>query len=468
MDIIDKLIGKSKWTVSASVIYIFVQGMFYIAATWFVDKDVFGLYAIASAPVFIILGLIENTTVNSLIHKEDCDSADYKAVFRINMWVAFAGGLVVLLFNTIYALGFGHKAMIPVVIALMPVLLISSITSVAITGMRKNLFFRHLSIAEIFANVMAVGSGIAAAILGYQLAALVLVVLTRYAAMLLFVLFSFPKFYSFETQTKKETIKEHFRFGRYIMGEKLLGTVLSYVDVLILGAFIGLAPLGVYDVFKKVIIRPVVHLYVSIEQVVFPLMTQAVLNNIFEKFYKSYLSRQNTLFFALFSFTFINADLLIWVFPSHYMDAQPLFRAVLFLALSIVILNPLDIVMYAHNATRAFFYWMTVNAVFMIIIMLISIQYGLLNFVCALSMFQILAYVVAYVFIIKGTTDIRWTSYFIPIGLPFIVFLPAFFMAPEPIELVGTLISRIISNLLLILLTWILWKRFSQTNFLES
>ncbi len=403
---LSKILSLSKWTLATAFITLVLQLVLYYYIARTVQPEQLGHYFLAAALIFIPAGILEYSFVSSLIQATQAGPQDYKSVFDINIKLALLSAAVGLLIAGLMSLYYEKGDLLGYYVWLMPILFFISYSSVQNAGLKKELLIRTFSEIELSAFMMYVivtafllylGKGVAALIYGQLAKAVAAAVLLRWRAAYL----------QLGTKSSKEKTAQHWSYGKYIMGEKSLGIGMSYLDVFLIHHFLGAQVLGIYDLLKRMVLRPLISAYNALEQVVFPMLSKASAEpEAFRKVYISLIKLSGVFLLASLGLFFVEP--ILSFFPESYADYDTVLRLIIVLAISIIIFNPVDILAYSLDLTQKYFNWIIIYSVVQIVVMLISLAAGLEPFLYAMISFNLVVYLLSFFVLFKSSTVITF------------------------------------------------------------
>ena len=398
-----------------------LQIVLYFIIAHKVEPTSLGHYFLISTLIFVPAGIMEYGFVSSLIHHEHPQKADYVSVFRINLKVTILYLPVGLLACLLMSWWYKVPVYIYYFLLLVPVLFFYAFNSVNSAGLRKELKIKQSAMIEfcgtltlflVTAGLLYAGWGVKALIAG-QLARVMIICIalamtTGYIGNL-------------KSTTDPDSRQGHWDYGKYVIGEKMVGIGLAHADVFLVNHFLGSATLGIYDLLKRMIFRPLVVAYTAMEQVTFPLLSAESKNS--EKFRAVFVSmiKANYIFFVTLLGVFI-VDWALLFLPEGYQDMERVVELLLVLGVSVMILNPVDIVAYSLDKTKAYYRWVLGYGVVQLVVMGVALKMGLVEFLMAMIGFNLLVYVLSYFVVVKKTSGISASDWLKPVML-FLTFM---------------------------------------------
>lgn len=192
---------------------------------------------------------IANTFVDSgfgsaLIQKKDANQTDFSTVFFINLGLSVVV-YAILFFGAPWVAGFYNVDILRPLLRVQGLILILNAFSIIQTAiLRKKMDFRKLSICNLVGNIVGSIVGIGAALMGYGVWSLVIrtLVVGLVTSLLLWIIGKWKPLLIFS----KQSFKELFGFGGFMLLSSLLSTFANNVQTLIIGKMFQQGTLGHY------------------------------------------------------------------------------------------------------------------------------------------------------------------------------------------------------------------------------
>lgn len=348
---------------------------------------------------------MEFSFVSSLIHADNPSQGDYGAVFRINMqlacfFAAIGAGVAYLM-----SLYYDQFQLFNIYLFLLPVLFVSTINSVQNAGLKKNLRIKQFSIIELVSIIVSSFFTLLLLLNGQGVIAVIYGQLIRYFLACLLLVLNKDYLY-FRNLGTADLKNKHWNYGRYVLGEKSLGIGMSYLDTFLVHHFLGAHILGIYDLMKRMVFRPLLSAYNALEQVVFPMFSNASDRQSFREIFNGYLNVNAVFFLALIGV--ILTPFVLSYFPPEYAEYELVLQLIILLAISILIFNPVDIVCYSLGLTKSYFHWVLLYSLVQIALTIWTLSIGLVVFLKAIILFNLFIYLLSYFVLIRHHTSIKF------------------------------------------------------------
>lgn len=289
------------------------------------------------------------------------------------------------------------------------------------TILQKKLDFQILSIAEIagvtagfiFALVAAINDLGALALIGSYICRSTIegIVLTRRG-----ITHFKPTFYF-----NRAEIKPYVQFGKLHIAERIITYFSSQIDLLIIGKLLGVYDLGVYDLFKRVLIRPFQLIGDVFEKTLFPFFSKYQnYPAVHRIFFITLLSNITALVFPAVALLIIFAKPLINIyFGNDFSDYSIIFQLLVLFCLIHTFLNPIDTLLIAKGKIRLWLYMNIIFSIMSFIFLSIGAQFGLLGLLIAYLIANFIFFLTSYFWIILPLIRSNWLQLLIKISSPF-------------------------------------------------
>ena len=234
--------------------------------------ELYGTIALVTVFINILQVFVDSGLASALIQKKDADELDFSTVFFTN--VSFCVMLYILVFFMAPMIGrfYRNMSLVPVIRVLSITLLISGVKNVQQAYVSKNLLFRKFFFSTLGGTVLAAIAGIAMAVKGYGIWALVTQQLLNATVdtIILWITVKWrPKFiFSFER------LKGLFSYGWKLLASGLLDTVYNNLRQLIIGKLYSASDLAFYNKGDQLPNVIVTNINSSIDSVLLPVMSK--------------------------------------------------------------------------------------------------------------------------------------------------------------------------------------------------
>ncbi|HBN56209.1 MAG TPA: flippase [Lachnospiraceae bacterium] len=233
----------------------------------------YGQVALISVFITILNVFVDSGFGNALIQKKDADYRDFSTVFFFNVGFCLLLYAAVFLCAPLIALFYEDPSLTPLIRVLSLTIVISGVKNIQQVYVMKNLIFKKFFYATLFGTVLSAFVGIALAMRGFGVWALVFQHLTNTfvdTCVLWLTVKWYPNWYfSFQR------LREMFSYGYKLLLSSLMNTVYINFRQLIIGKFYSSADLAFYNKGKQFPYLIVQNVNTSIDSVLFPVMSRA-------------------------------------------------------------------------------------------------------------------------------------------------------------------------------------------------
>lgn len=274
---------------------------------------------------------------------------------------------------------FFHRHQVTDLVRLLSVVFVlRGISQVPIAIVQKELRYRPFVVVTIGATLLqtAVAIALAAAGAGAWSAIGGLIALETVQALLMWPICPMRPHVR---RAKLETLRELLRFGRNMVGAGINSIIYSYVDIAVIGRFLGPASLGAYTIGYQTGKQPVANVTVVTNQVIFP--AYAKIQTEPERFRRAYLrslefitivSVPIAFWFALLSEQFVRC-----VYGDRWSAAAPVLTIMALMGLVLSVTATTGEVMKAVNRPGLFFRISLFETVLVVILVLALYRFGI-------------------------------------------------------------------------------------------
>lgn len=268
----NNVVNASKWAIVSQVIKLIIKFLLNIWLAKLVAPSDFGLISIVTIIINILAATGELGLVASIIQKREITNKQLSSVFWLNVIIGLCITVLLFLSSDLIA-RFYHKPQLTSIIKVISLCFLFNafmLTHNAI--LIKNLSLKRF---ETYALISVVFSGLVALILAYfdfGIWALVMqqnvLFFTNAALVWIFETWRPMCFFSFRE------IKSLVSYGTNIFLSTILNTILSSLDILLIGRVYSNSSVGYYSFAQNLIIIPITALSGAVTKVLFPVMAK--------------------------------------------------------------------------------------------------------------------------------------------------------------------------------------------------
>ena len=395
--------------------------------------------------IFIV---VSNTFVDggfgsALIQKKDPTQEDYSTIF---WWNIFISSVLygVLYLSAPFIAEFYHMELLSSILRVQGiVLIINSLNIIQTNQLRKQLKFKRLANVTIIAHIIAAVSAIILAWKGWGVWALVAqqIIASSFISILLWILNKWMPDFSFS----KESFKQLFSFGSFILISNLINTFCNNIQGLLIGRFFSPAVMGYYTQAHKLEAIASQSFSSVVDQVSYPVLSKFQNdNNVLKSVLQRLLVSLSFITFPMMLILILVAEpLILLLYGEQWLNSVPYFQILCVAGIAICLQGILYYAVASKGKSKDLFVWTIIKR-----------SVGLLAMVIGMSLWNVKGLLWGMVF---GSWFIMLAnSYLVSkhIGYSFLLqikdLLPLFFVS---------LISFILTYLLSLLLVWTIYVK---------
>lgn len=274
MSLYNRVISGAKWTTLDSVFSSIIQIVRVYVLTKLLSPHDFGIMALVMVVTGFSSLFIDFGISSAVIFKKENTDKELSTLFWVNVFLGVITFGFVFLLRDIFSLYVFHEKVLSDILKLVSfVFLINGFSTQFNALLRKHLKFQFLALTNILATLTGFivtvvlaynGEGVYSLVFGYISQSLIKVIFTIVFGLK----FHKPKFYF-----KLSDIKFYLSFGGYQMSERIISYLAQYGDNLLIGAFLSVETLGLYNVAKILVKKPIQLVKSVFNKMAFPVFT---------------------------------------------------------------------------------------------------------------------------------------------------------------------------------------------------
>ena len=383
MNLREKAISGVKWTAFSSMIIAITQLVQLMVFARYLTPHDFGLIAILMLVVNFSLLFVDFGISKAIIYTQEISSSQLSTLYWLNLILGLFIFMLLMAISSYIADFYNEKSLETLIILISISLVIQSVGQQFRTLFQKKLEFNTLAKIDIFATVFSFAVALVLVTNDIGIYAFVISILTtsiiksvlliRYGLSIHTPTFSFNLY----------EVKKLLHFGLYTVGNGIVGTLSSQVDILIIGKLLGTESLGIYSIAKELILRPMQLINPIITKVAFPTMSN--INSDKDKVSNIYLKIRNiiaSINFPIYTVTFIFASEIISLFLGEkWLHITNIFQILTIWAAFRSIESPIGSLVMAMGKPQYEMYWNMGMMIYMPIMVYISSKWGLIGLV---------------------------------------------------------------------------------------
>lgn len=338
-----------------------------------------------------------------IIQKKKISQEQLSSLFWLSLFIGVFLFVLLLVIAPVVAAFYEEPRLVPVIRIVASGFLLIPVESLYLSLIQKNLEFKKIAQRDILARSVSFLVGIWAAYNGWGVYSLVLLHLAGIVISCFFIFRMGSRYFRPTGFFAISSIRPFFSFGLFVMGDNLINFINRQVDVLLVGNFLGIQSLGVYNQGKNLIMRPYMVINPILTQVNFPLLAKykeevPVMRSLYLKTLQ-YLSLIN---FPVYAFLSVFAsDVVLVLFGAKWMAAIPVVQVLSLYILIRSIINPMGGLLLAAGKPKRAFFWNLIILCITPVILLLAMPGGML-WVCLVQFIFGLFLIVAHVHWLVG------------------------------------------------------------------
>lgn len=462
----NKAINGIKWTALSSIINAILQLLQLMILARYLSAADFGIIAILMVIVGFSQVFVDFGLSKAIIYKKKITSKQLDTLYWLNIILAF------LIFTLIYFLSeyianfYNQEILSKYIILISLSIIIQAFGQQFRTLFQKELKFDILAKIDIIAAFISFISAIVLALNNYGVYSLIYPVLVITSIKSVLLLFYGLKVHKIGFSFNLNEVKEFLSFGSYTVGNGIVSTIATKIDIIIIGKLLGTETLGLYSIIKELILKPAELINPVIIKVAFPTMSKVNDDIIAVK--RIYLKLINYVASINFPIYFVSALLapeIITIFLGEkWLNGVFIFQILAFWAMIRSIGNPVGSLVMALGKPQYEMYWNIFMMFLMPIVVYISSFWKIEGIAWGNLTSIIFLFIPAWYFLVKRLCGATLQEYTMSITYPFVIsFLIASIIYIILYVLDGNLIHRFSVVIIFgIPLLWILNKKYNQ------
>lgn len=417
MQLKKQAISGVKLTTVSTIVTVGAQFLRIVILTRFLDKSDFGLVAIVS----IVLGFTNlfsdvGFTV-ALMHKQNVTKNEFSSIYWFNAGLNFLLFVTLVLLSPLIAKSYSE----PILIKLIPLmglqLIFVSFGRLYAVKIQKDMNFFMISIRDIIAAFISLIIAFITAYNGMGVYSIIISTLSNIFIVNALNFFSefrkFPLTFHFSFNEAKSFLK----IGLFQTGARILDFFASKIDVILISKFFGTGDLGIYNLAKELLIKPVTIINQIVNKVSLPLFSKIQSDTIhLKRIYIIVIKSLTLISFPILAFFFVGAEQVVTLFYGvDYIEVAPLFKILIFWGLVTAVGNPSSMLSVAKGKTYLNFYWTIILILFNTLIIFMASSYSITMVAYGVSLSSLFSYYLYWKFVIRKLIPLPFSEYFLMI-----------------------------------------------------
>ena len=415
-----RVFSSMKWNTLAVIINVLVQVLRISVLARFLERDDFGMIAIALMVVSFTEIFADLGFTIPLIHKQNITKNEYSSVFWVNNLLAILIFAVLYIGAPLIANIYDTPQLTSVIRVLGIMVVLNALGKIFQTIKQKELEYKFISIVSIISNLVGFICMVVFAVWGWGIWSLVwgTIIMTGLRQGVYFTVGMRSSRIRFYCSLSK--IKDFIRIGGYQVGSQILEFIASKIDIIILGKTVGMDNLGTYNLAKELIIKCYA-LSNSLTRGVMSAAFAKIQNDIqtLKSTYLKFCRINSWVFVPVFALIFLFADDVSMLMYGDKWDSIYQILAILAIYGAFnVIIGPIASILISLGRTDISLWWTLAQSVISAMGIIISGIFGFMAVVYAQIPISMLLFLLSWLLIIKRVLPIGFWEYIKNLAMP--------------------------------------------------
>lgn len=413
MNLKSKTISGVKWTTFSSVILALLQILQLVILARLLDPSIFGLMAITSVVIGFAQAFLDMGISNAIIHKQEVSHTQLSTLYWLNILSGVVLFIIVSLCAPLVALFYQEAELTNIIILVAMTFLIQPFGQQFVVLWQKELRFNDIAKVDVITKLLSLLVSVIFAYYNYGVYALVYGVLAGTLLQTLVFIYKGFREYTISFVFQLSDVREFLNFGLYQMAEKTLNYFNSQIDTLLIGKLLGVETLGVYNIAKQIIMKPIQIINPIVSKVSFPVM--AKIQHDTDKLKEIYLKTINLLSstnFPIYLFMLMTAPQLVaLIFGEKWIDAVVIVQILSIYGACRSTMNPIGSLLLAKGRADWGFYWNLGLFFYIPIVIYVASQWGIETLSWAMVCVMVSLLTPMWYFLVKPLTQASFWEY---------------------------------------------------------
>jgi len=463
----NKAISGVKWTTLSSIIIAATQLLQLSIFARYLSSQEFGLIAILNVVMALSLTFVDFGISKAIVYKRDVSETQLSTLYWLNIiFGVVVFGIISFLSNHIA--NFYHENSLAILIKYIAfALFIQAFGLQFRTLFQKEMQFNILAKIDIVAAIVSFIVSMILITHDFKIYSFIYSILMISLIRSLLLVYFGKEIHKPKFIFKLKQVKEYISFGLYTVGNGIVSTIATQIDVILIGKLLGVETLGLYNVIKELILRPAQLINPIVTKVAFPTMSKVnhdvkYMNNIYLKM-RNYVA---SVTFPVYTLSFILAPEIITIFlGKQWLEGAHIFQILSIWALLRSVGSLIGSLVMAAGKPEYEMHWNIGMMIYMPLMVMVSYRWGIEGIAYGNLLSIVLLFVPGWYFLAYRLTRIQLRDYIRSILNPILISIVVGSIIYFLIELfsISGIIEKIsLSALASILLLWILNKKYNR------
>lgn len=364
------------------------------------DYGLIGMVTALTGAAFLLqdLGLSQAT-----IQRERVTHGQVNALFWVNVAVGGAIAIGLTLAAPAIAAFYGRQELTGIVVALSITFFILSFSAQHEALLNRQMRFKELTLVEVLAYALSVGSAIVAALLGAGYWSLV--VLQLVGAVSRIVLFWTACPWRPTLPRRADGVRDMLTFGGNISLFRVLNYLSRNADNVVIGRFIGAQAVGLYSKAYQLLLMPIQEFNVPLGKVALPTLSSLQDEPLrYRRYYTSIIAVISYVTMPIIAIMAANAyELISILLGSQWTQAAPIFRVLAFAGLAQSVAHANGLLYISTGRTGRQAVWAMISRPIVIVSFFLGLPWGAVGVAVAYTVCQYVLLVPGFALASRGS-----------------------------------------------------------------
>jgi len=311
------------------------------------------------------------------VQQENISHHQVSTLFWLNALISALIAIVVLLGAPLLSLFFKRPELTNVTVALAATIFVSGLAIQHQALLRRHMRFQALAFTQIAALLVNLIISIVLALLGFRYWALVVGAIAH-STVETFLAFYFCPWVPGKMQ-KGTGVRGMLKFGGHLTGFNFVNYFARNADNLLVGKFIGTEALGFYSKAYQMLMLPLNHIRLPLDQVALPALSSLRDDpERYARYYQRLLEVSALVIIPLTLYCALEADFLItFLLGPKWIGTVAVFRILALAGLVQSVAKTRGVVLISHGYSVRYFYWGLINATLTVFSFIVGLPYGI-------------------------------------------------------------------------------------------
>lgn len=349
-----------RWTTLNTVCQVGIQFLTLVILGRLLSPEAFGLMAMIMVVVEVVNVFARMGLVEAIIHKKEVTQNEISSLYFFNIIVGLALTLIVFFSSGLVGRLYSEPAVVPLVKVISSLFFVSSFGIIFEVLLRKHLLFDTFAKINVFSHLSGFVFIVFLASIGWGVYSLILgQVFLQSIKSIMLILLALKKKWFPQLRLRISEITFYLKFGIYRVLAMSANQINSRVDQLLIGAILGPASLGFYNIAFRIIYLPINKVNPILTQVAFPFFSK--IQDETQRLKRNYLKYINIIFSlntpVLAGLAALAHILIPLLLSKKWTPSIPIVQALAFYVFIRLIFNASGSLMMAKGKANWTFYW---------------------------------------------------------------------------------------------------------------